>query len=130
MVGHWSCLTNLAQCPIEKWFILPYGWTIPIENLFVIKLEESHKNSNVHCLIESNNTTLLNLKTELFNNCLFSVLIQIIAIWKKICHYIFLVFYEKIQMSDVSIIKKISFLYTNHNDMEKYMFILLFLLLY
>ena len=42
---HWACQTNLAQCLIEKQFLLLNGQTVSVENLFVVKLEESHKNS-------------------------------------------------------------------------------------
>ena len=45
MVRHWTCLTNLAQRLIEKRFLLLNGQTMSIENLFVVKLEESHENS-------------------------------------------------------------------------------------
>ena len=87
-VGHQTFLTNLAQCPIEKRFLLLNGWTMSSENLFVVESEVT-KILCLHFLIESNSTTSVNLKTELFNNCLFSFLLQIIMIWKNICHYIF-----------------------------------------
>ena len=45
MVGHRTCPTNLAECPIKKQFLLLNGWTMSVENLFVVKLEESHNNS-------------------------------------------------------------------------------------
>ena len=70
-VGHWTCPTNLAQ-QIEKQFILLNGWTMSIENLLA-EPEES-QNLLIHFLTESNNTSLLNRKTVLFNNCLFSFL--------------------------------------------------------
>ena len=41
------------------------------ENLFVVESEVT-KILCLHFLIESNSTTSVNLKTELFNNCLFS----------------------------------------------------------
>ena len=37
--------TNLAQRPVEKRFLLLNVWTMSVENLFVVKLEESHKTS-------------------------------------------------------------------------------------
>ena len=64
MVAHLTCLTNLLQCPIEKRFLLVNGWMMSNENLFVVKPEESHENLLIHFLIESNDTTSLNLKTE------------------------------------------------------------------
>ena len=45
MVGHRTCPTNLAQRSIEKRFLLLNRWTMSVENLFVIKPEESHENS-------------------------------------------------------------------------------------
>ena len=77
MVGHRTCPANLAQPPIEKRFLLLNGRTMSVEKLFVVKPEESHENSIVDFLIESNNRSSLNLKAGLFNNCLY------------ICHYIF-----------------------------------------
>ena len=44
-VGHRRCPTNLPQRPIEKRFILLNGLTMPVENVFVVKPEESHENS-------------------------------------------------------------------------------------
>ena len=63
MVGYRTCLRNLAQHAIEKLFLLLHVWTMSAENFFVVKSEESHKNSIYLFifLIESNNTTLLNL---------------------------------------------------------------------
>ena len=40
-----TCPTNLAQCPIEKWFLLLNGHPMPVENLFVVKPEQSPENS-------------------------------------------------------------------------------------
>ena len=37
MVGHWTCLRNLAQHPIEKQFVLLNVWTMSGENLFAFK---------------------------------------------------------------------------------------------
>ena len=64
MVAHRTCPTNLLQCPIEKRFLLVNGRIMSNENLFVVKPEESHENLLIHFLIESNDTTSLNLKTE------------------------------------------------------------------
>ena len=36
-VGHWTCLTNLEQCPIEKQFLLLNVRTMFIKNLSVVK---------------------------------------------------------------------------------------------
>ena len=44
-VGHRRCPTNLAQRPIEKRFILLNGLKMSVENVFVVKPEESHENS-------------------------------------------------------------------------------------
>ena len=74
--GHLTCLTNLAQQLIEKQFLLLNGQTMPIENLFVVKQIERRESQKfyllIYFLIESNNTTSLNLNTEFFNNCFFS----------------------------------------------------------
>ena len=72
-VGHRTCPTNLTQRPIEKRFLLLNGWTLSVENLFVLKPEESHENS-IYLFIfwlKINNTTSLNLTTELFNSFIF-----------------------------------------------------------
>ena len=37
MVRHWTCLTNLAQYPIEKRLLLPNVPSMYVENLFAIK---------------------------------------------------------------------------------------------
>ena len=37
MVGHCTCLTNLAQRLIEKQFLLLNVWSMPTKNLFVVK---------------------------------------------------------------------------------------------
>ena len=44
-VGHQRCPTNLAQRPIEKRFVLLNGLTMSVENVFVVKPEQSHENS-------------------------------------------------------------------------------------